>query len=166
MPDMFNRRHQSFHIPMRMFILCQHCAGPEQLLRYLQCPHCRTAVHGSFKAGYNTYRSEHITSIIPEKKEIFIMEDSSTKKEDQLQDSNGDNILQDSEQIFLDDDNSSSESMNDNYERKFFNEYTNMQISPPFRNKQLPFRSHPLGAMKKMFWMLLTKELILHSTSL
>ena len=77
------------------------------------------------------------------------MEDSSTKKEDQLQDSNGDNILQDSEPIFFDDDNSSSEYINDNYERKYFNEYTNMQISPPFRNEQLPFRSHPLGAMKK-----------------
>ena len=24
-----------------------------------------------------------------------------------------------------------------------------MQISPPFRNEQLPFRSHPLGGMKK-----------------
>ena len=24
-----------------------------------------------------------------------------------------------------------------------------MQIFPPFRNEQLPFRSHPLGAMKK-----------------
>ena len=54
-----------FIFPCGCFILCQHCAGPEQLLRYPQCPHCRTAVHGSFKAGYNTYRSEHITSIIP-----------------------------------------------------------------------------------------------------